>query len=361
MKTFLLTFTLSLLCYLALSQHTYIPLPDSNIVWVTEVVDHNESGGPGSPTEYSLNIRGRDGFLNLFYDDIGQWRNNRIIDSTFTPSLIYHAMSSLKYDTTLNAGRGGFKPFAFGGTLLRIDSSKKLHYAYGGKGNYINIWNFNWDIGDTISNDSTWVGYPMFNATNSSCWVNKKDSLFLPTGKWHYRYWLQSDLPCFINNKHFFIEGIGGDSGFGLQSMGAGNWFYECTIFPSMEYHCRCIYINDTLVYSTPNHWNISCDSLVKAHSYNPQSLVGVNDIASQIPFKIYPNPFESRFTINIEAFQMEEYGLTIYNLKGQEILKYAISSSFESVDLNQLNSGVYLIEVQNEKGHTSTQKIIKN
>jgi len=360
-KTLLLTFTLSLLCYLALSQHTYIPLPDSNIVWVTEVVDHNESGGPGSPTEYSLDIRGWDGYLNIYFTDVGQWLNNRIIDTSIIPNRHYHYMSSPNYDSTLNASNGGFKPISFGGTKLRIDSSKKIHYYLSSPGFETKLWDLNWVVGDTISNDTAWINQWSFNFYNKNCWINKKDSLFLPTGKWHYRYWLQSDLPCFINNKHFFIEGVGADSGFGEVSFQSDHWFHECNAFKAKEYHCRCIYINDTLVYSTPNHWALTCDSLIKAYTYNYGSLVGVDDLVNQIPFKIYPNPFASHFTINIEAFQMEEYGLTIYNLKGQEILKQAISSSVELVDLDHLSNGVYLVEVQNEKGHTSTQKIIKN
>ncbi|WP_072785489.1 S8 family serine peptidase [Flavobacterium haoranii] len=62
---------------------------------------------------------------------------------------------------------------------------------------------------------------------------------------------------------------------------------------------------------------------------------------------KIYPNPFTNVLTIYLSNNNVEDF--SIYNQLGQKIFSTKISSQNNSIDLSNLNSGVYFYEVANQ------------
>ncbi|MEZ4788336.1 MAG: S8 family serine peptidase [Flavobacterium haoranii] len=62
---------------------------------------------------------------------------------------------------------------------------------------------------------------------------------------------------------------------------------------------------------------------------------------------KIYPNPFTNVLTIYLSNNNVEDF--SIYNQLGQKIFSTKISSHNNSIDLSNLNSGVYFYEVANQ------------
>ena len=84
------------------------------------------------------------------------------------------------------------------------------------------------------------------------------------------------------------------------------------------------------------------------------QTLGGTND--EQNAIKIYPNPVKGALLF-IELQQPTT--VECYNLTGQRILKTTVSPQNITVDISQLNSGVYLLQLQNEQG-TLTRKIVR-
>lgn len=84
------------------------------------------------------------------------------------------------------------------------------------------------------------------------------------------------------------------------------------------------------------------------------QTLGGTND--EQNVIKIYPNPVKGALLF-IEVQQPTT--VECYNLTGQRILKTTVSPQNITVDISQLNSGVYLLQLQNEQG-TLTRKIVR-
>lgn len=76
----------------------------------------------------------------------------------------------------------------------------------------------------------------------------------------------------------------------------------------------------------------------------------------AQYSIKIYPNPVKGAF-----LFIDVKYPTTVecYNLTGQRILKTTVSPQNTVVDMSQLNSGVYLLQLQNDR-HTTTRKIVR-
>ena len=71
---------------------------------------------------------------------------------------------------------------------------------------------------------------------------------------------------------------------------------------------------------------------------------------------KIHPNPVKGTYLF-IDAQQPTT--IECYNLTGQRILKTTVSPQNTTVDISQLNSGVYLLQLQNKQG-TTTRKIVR-
>jgi hypothetical protein len=75
---------------------------------------------------------------------------------------------------------------------------------------------------------------------------------------------------------------------------------------------------------------------------------------------KIFPNPSSS--ILNINNLNEDINKLSIYNISGTMINEIAINNQLNlSLDIDQLDNGMYLIHFINEKGVITTQKFIKN
>lgn len=71
---------------------------------------------------------------------------------------------------------------------------------------------------------------------------------------------------------------------------------------------------------------------------------------------KIYPNPVKGAYLF-IDAQQPTT--VECYNLTGQRILKTTVSPQNNAIEISQLNSGVYLLQLINKQG-TTTRKIVR-
>ena len=83
------------------------------------------------------------------------------------------------------------------------------------------------------------------------------------------------------------------------------------------------------------------------------------NEDFSKNEFTIYPNPTTGYLNIqNNSDSQIKK--VSIYNLLGKEVYT-AKSSEINTLNIQQLQAGVYLIKATTEAGNTITKKIIKN
>lgn len=73
--------------------------------------------------------------------------------------------------------------------------------------------------------------------------------------------------------------------------------------------------------------------------------------------FEIYPNPVSTTLSLKTE---LTDYNYTIYSIEGKIVKQGNSNMSEASVDVSNLNSGIYLVELESE-GSKSIQKIIKN
>jgi hypothetical protein len=87
-------------------------------------------------------------------------------------------------------------------------------------------------------------------------------------------------------------------------------------------------------------------------YTFSPQNL-SVDDYAT-IDFAVYPNPAGNYFNIRANAL---EYQVNIYNNLGQKVKHFDNSST--QIDVTGLPAGLYLIEVETERG-SSIKKLIK-
>ena len=69
--------------------------------------------------------------------------------------------------------------------------------------------------------------------------------------------------------------------------------------------------------------------------------------------FKIYPNPFNSLITFNINESINEDINISIFNIYGQKIDKFLFESTYNNSiiwDASNHNSGIYLVNFKNSK-----------
>ncbi|SDG93474.1 alpha-amylase family glycosyl hydrolase [Winogradskyella thalassocola] len=79
-------------------------------------------------------------------------------------------------------------------------------------------------------------------------------------------------------------------------------------------------------------------------------------DDEALLKFSIYPNPSQTAFSINVNVSNVEVYDLTgklVKSFKGD-------FTRTDSFDVSSLNSGIYMVKVQNDTNQTLTTKLVK-
>ncbi|MBQ2187294.1 MAG: T9SS type A sorting domain-containing protein, partial [Bacteroidales bacterium] len=74
-------------------------------------------------------------------------------------------------------------------------------------------------------------------------------------------------------------------------------------------------------------------------------------------PYHCYPNPTSDRIFIDISP-DVECAQVDIYTLDGR--LLHSQSSNFETVDMSNLEPGIYIIKVRLADGREFTERIVK-
>lgn len=92
--------------------------------------------------------------------------------------------------------------------------------------------------------------------------------------------------------------------------------------------------------------------------SYYNGTLAGIsnNDVLSNQKISVYPNPASNRLFINANEAKISN--IMIRDLNGKEVLN--TNSFIEGIDISGLNSGIYFIQITNDDGTYSSQKMNK-
>lgn len=85
----------------------------------------------------------------------------------------------------------------------------------------------------------------------------------------------------------------------------------------------------------------------------------GVNENTNE-KISIYPNPFNTSITINIDnGSQIENCELTMYNVLGVEVMNIKITKEVTIIETNNLASGIYIYKIVGNNKTIQTGKLI--
>jgi hypothetical protein len=90
----------------------------------------------------------------------------------------------------------------------------------------------------------------------------------------------------------------------------------------------------------------------------NPSSTI--ENLSKEISINTYPNPVNDMLNINISNSDQKNYTFTIYNTTGTEIYKGKLTNNNNQVNIENWNSGVYIIKINNPFGINKSIKFIK-
>ena len=106
-----------------------------------------------------------------------------------------------------------------------------------------------------------------------------------------------------------------------------------------------------------------SSASVADTFNVEVKSYVGISNPLDGLEINLYPNPNNGRFVIESDRFELKDVVLEIFNEKGQLIwnreIRDEIGTLHESVDLNNVADGLYLLRVRNKSGMISKRFVI--
>ena len=89
--------------------------------------------------------------------------------------------------------------------------------------------------------------------------------------------------------------------------------------------------------------------SIYDSQSFTIDNVMGISDNVRKI-LLVYPNPFQDKINFTSEGLQIER--LFIYDTLGQTV--YSALNPEKSLDLSNLQSGIYIINIKTNKGSAS-------
>ncbi len=110
-----------------------------------------------------------------------------------------------------------------------------------------------------------------------------------------------------------------------------------------------CIQVDDA-VYSTIN-WTLKDSSCIYAENCG---YLGIDDELLSEGLKLFPNPVSNKLKIE-SNYQLEK--IEIYSILGGKLKEF--NTNLESINVEGLGSGIYMIKLYSDKGSTF-RKLIK-
>jgi len=87
---------------------------------------------------------------------------------------------------------------------------------------------------------------------------------------------------------------------------------------------------------------------------------VGIDELTNENAFQIYPNPGNGNFTLQTIVQQFHNSTVIISNILGEKISEQKIASSKTEINLSGQTSGIYFVQLKNDK-QTITKKLVLN
>jgi len=146
----------------------------------------------------------------------------------------------------------------------------------------------------------------------------------------------------------------------------AGNIPFEGDFVVSISPNDPSCYLAYDEDLNTGRNWTLditnSAWSEVTEHSYLIRAIVlytnGEIEELAGIPINVYPNPATD--VLNIET-DMDIESVTILNTTGQIVFQDQVNQNGTSIDLSNLQKGIYFVRMESEGELLSTKKIMVN
>lgn len=114
------------------------------------------------------------------------------------------------------------------------------------------------------------------------------------------------------------------------------------------------------VVYTTNTSSNGSVAQGVQ-QPYEISILSGIEDHQISLNMQAYPNPTTDYLTLKVDNFQLSTLSFRLYDITGKLIENKKITSTIETICLENLPSAAYFLKVVNNNKEVKTFKIIKN
>ena len=82
------------------------------------------------------------------------------------------------------------------------------------------------------------------------------------------------------------------------------------------------------------------------AYSYPMVCTVGINEIASETTFNLYPNPASTTINIDLSELKNSTATINIYDVTGKIVKTISTTEKTLSIDRGELRSGIYFVQV---------------
>jgi hypothetical protein len=83
-------------------------------------------------------------------------------------------------------------------------------------------------------------------------------------------------------------------------------------------------------------------------------------EVLSDFDFQIFPNPVRNKVRVSFRKASEESFSIKIFNLSGKELVHKTALHDQSNIDVSQLTSGMYILQVEFENGHRSARKFVK-
>lgn len=87
--------------------------------------------------------------------------------------------------------------------------------------------------------------------------------------------------------------------------------------------------------------------------------LTGIGNTPSGEAFRIYPNPFTDKLTLEVNQLPKGEWECNIFNMLGEKIISQAFSNEQFTISFNSIPSGIYLYEIRTNGVVIASGKLI--